>query len=627
MIKKLLPLLLFFILSLSVKGIDITVNGRSNSIIVIPINATLREAFAAEELQKYIKKISGALVLIRTPNETLTGNMILIGGPERNKETEKWISVADFNAVVPGPEGMMIKTFGNNVLVLAGSNKNTLEYERGTLYAVYEFLEANLGCSFGAFSKPGSEMGEYIPQMGTINIGTIEYTKSSADLTYRTAIVQYNPNIPHDHGLGAPLIDWLAKNRYNRINTMASVFESYKTNGLLFEAKKRGILFTAGHHESSLLFLPPEGNSQFPEVYYKTHPEYYRLEESGRRFWARSIWNGQWIFDSRNQNAINEVSKNIKIWLGKNPYVDILSFWPLDSRAPQCVCDDCKKYSKTENYTYFLNEVAKNVSAVYPHVKLDILIYNDLWEYPKGMAIDKALIVEQANSNRANGKSNGAGFLGTSYEKNAKKWAASTSNLVYYEYYMGKFGGNQVYFPMADELQSIYKDFKATKYAQGSGTQIEGHNLWNFVSNFYTHGRTSYDTSLSLADNLEKFTKIFGAGASYIKQYITYAEEVYEGQVTRLPGDWFMKNVDKAKVYDLFEKAYAAEPEGKLRNNIRMLRMAFRYSDLFVNGGTDPELKYMYDHFDSYEHKVGYGIAIRGKGTGTFVPDKWYSNL
>ena len=606
-------------------NMNITVKGKSNATIVEPAHATLRETFAAEELQKYIKNISGALLPIKFDSDNISGNLILIGGPGRNKKTAIVISQVAFEKSVPGPDGMMIKTFGKNILVLAGSSKNPLEYERGTLYAVYEFLETNLGCGFAAYGPPGMDMGEYFPVESGIKIQGINFIKSKADLSYRTAIVQYNPSIPHNHGLSTSLIDWLAKNRYNRINTMASVYEDFKTNGLLDEAKKRGILFTVGHHESSLLFLPPDGNNYFPEHYYETHPEYYRLQANGTRFYTKDIWHGQWIFDSRNQNAIHQMAANIKTWISQNPYVDIVSLWPLDGRDSQCVCIDCKPYSKIENYAFFVNEVAKIVNKKYPDVRIDIIVYNDLWHYPKNMVLDPSLIIEQANSGRSYGKNDGTDFLGTSWEKNAKDWSSGGGTIVYYEYYMGKFGQNQVYFPMADELDNVYNDFKSGKYCKGSGTQLECHNLWNFIFNFYVHGRTSYNTSLTLDDNLGKFCRVFGAGAPYIKKYVDYIEQFFEGEGGKLQGQWFIQHINKAAVYDYFEKAYDAEPEGKLRNNIRMLRMAFRYSDLYVNGGGDSELKYMYENFDSYSHNLGYGIAIRSVGSGIFTPDKWYT--
>ena len=318
------------------------------------------------------------------------------------------------------------------------------------------------------------------------------------------------------------------------------------------------------------------------------------------------------------------MASNIKTWISLNPYVDVVCLWPLDGTAPQCTCSECSKYSKTENYAYFVNEVSKKVNADYPDIHIDLLVYHDLWAYPKDLVLDSSLIIDQANITRTYGKNDGSSLLGTSFEKNAKDWASSGATVVYYEYYMSVFAGNQVYFPMADELDNVYNYFKSDGYCEGSGTQIECHNIWNFLFNFYVHGRTSYNTSLTLTDNLNKFCKIFGKGAPYIKSYLEYVEGFYEDQGGRSPGKWFAKNVDKARVYNYFEKAYNAEPEGKLRNNIRMLRMAFRYSDLFVNGGGDAELKYMYEMFDSYSHNPGYGIAIRSEGAGIFAPDKWY---
>ena len=120
---------------------------------------------------------------------------------------------------------------------------------------------------------------------------------------------------------------------------------------------------------------------------------------------------------------------------------------------------------------------------------------------------------------------------------------------------------------------------------------------------------------------------------SFIKSYIQYAESLIDGQVRYdEAGTYLALNADKQKVYDLFEKAYKAEPEERLRNNIRLMRMSFRYSDLLTNGGGYAELKYMYDHFDSYSHNPGYGIYIALSETFNsenrviepYKPDKWY---
>ena len=118
---------------------------------------------------------------------------------------------------------------------------------------------------------------------------------SSCDLAYRGAIVQYADAAGEvDRGLNIPFFDWLGKNRYNNIMTWAGCFEKMKSLGLLKEAERRGIRFTVGHHEASKLFMPAHGNAYFPEHYYETHPEYYRLSEDGTRYEDTTHW-GQWI--------------------------------------------------------------------------------------------------------------------------------------------------------------------------------------------------------------------------------------------------------------------------------------------------------------------------------------------
>lgn len=612
--------------------------------IIIPEMATEREAFAASEIQKYILKISGATLPIISDNAEIDSNMILIGGPGRNKATLNYITENEFDKIVPGPDGLIIKTFGDNVLVLAGSSKNPNERERGTIYAVYEFLEKYLGCSFTAYGKIGGGYGEFIPSASDIKIDSIEYIKGRADLSYRTAIVQFygfshiKPNSDANHGLTISFIDWMAKNRLNRILLMMNSYETIKTNGVLEEIEKRGISLTVGHHDSGMFFLPPCGNEVFPEKYFETHPEYYRLQPDGSRFFAETKWNGQLIFDMRNPGCIEQIAENIKKWLKENSYVDIVNLWPNDCDDLQCVCSECSKYSKTDNYAYFVNEIAKAVNKEYPDVKIDMIVYLDLWEPPLDVDIDRGVLVEVStwgpgNILRRFGLKDGSGLIGTDVEKNAMEWSKIAGGMVYYDYYMTNFGSNQVYCPMADEIIKIYENFKGKGYCCGTGSQMEAYNLWNYLFNFYTHGRKSYDTSLSMEELLERFTKIFGKGGEYIKEYIRYVEDFFEGQVPngKDSAAYFASNVDKNKVYDLFEKAYDAQPEGNLRDNIRLMRMAFRYSDLYINNPDCDELIYMSNEFGSFwgcYGQTGYGIAIfNSPGNTSYVQDKWLNPL
>ena len=179
--------------------------------IVLPKDATQREQFAGEELQKYIRLICGAQLQIVTDAQACEGQCIAIGGPERNACTKQWISEEAFDREVPGPEGIMIRSFENG-LVLAGSSKNSNELERGTVYAVYELLERFCGCSFGAFTKQDVPGGELVPQQETLCLENLSYVKARSDVPYRSDVLQYayqDRSYCPDYELNIAFLDWM----------------------------------------------------------------------------------------------------------------------------------------------------------------------------------------------------------------------------------------------------------------------------------------------------------------------------------------------------------------------------------------------------------------------------------
>ena len=613
--------------------------------IVLPKEPTEREQFAAEELTYYFEKIGGAKIEVTDEYDS----KIIIGEPCRNEMAEALLTQAEFDKLVPGPEGFIIYANGNNLLI-AGSSKNTGEKERGTLYAVYELLERYFGCSLSAYSHPDADAGEFVPHLDIVEIPDTQYVKACADVSYRAGIVEYSDSAGNpEHGLNIPFISWLAKNRYNRIVTWESIYEAYKENGMLDEIVKRGIDLTVGHHQSIELFMPHYGNKYFPEKYYETHPEYYKLLTDGTRFgWNPETpdYTGQFVLCSRNREGINTFADNIVKWLDKNPYVDVVTVWPNDGMADGCVCDECKKYTKVQNYTYFVDEVAKIVAKSKPHVKIDQCAYVDL-SICETDNISPSVLVECTTwfkeGLRKVGKPDGSCLNGTVYEDAILEWKKAGAEVVYYDYFMGIFASVQKWMPMADEMQSICKRF-VEKGIKGLGTQIEPFNMWNNILNFYTFGRTAYDTNLSLSDNLDLFTRIFGDAAPYIKEIMLYGEEVLDGnEIIYRSGEYLIKNIDKERVYSLYEKALESAGTKRARNNVRLMRMVFRYSDLEVNNekhdneaikitkAKDPtgELTYLYDNYDSFNegkgNVTGYGISIplAIRSQAKFEPDYW----
>ena len=613
--------------------------------IVIPEKASKTELFAAEELKKYLEKIFGLKASVTEKQRCLSGNVISLGGPERNSYTAKFISEEEFDKTVPGPEGMLIKTYGNT-LVLAGSSKQPNDFERGTLYAVYELLERYMGASFAAYTKKGGLGGEFVPKLGELDLGEIEYVKAKADVPYRAACAQYDHAAPKDFDIKTDFLDWLCKNRFNYIYTWCGVYEFFKETGLLEEIIKRGIIVKVGHHDAIDMILPERGNKYFPEHYRETHPEYFRLNEDGSRFTADGAW-GQMVLCSRNKELIAELAKNLITWFKANPQVKVFSLCNKDGTFPQCCCEDCKPYSKVENYAYMINEVAKIVGKELPDVRIDFIVYTDLWAPPAGLKMEKNVAANEATWHitglRKIGKPDGSCLAGTFFEENLLKWKSLGLNVTYYDYFMGVYPGRQRWVPMADEMQAMCRRFMEVGI-DGTETQIELYNLWNNIFNHYTFARTAYDTSLSMEDNLLRFTRIFGEGAEDVASVIRYGEEVLDGQCEIMTaGIYLMNNIDKARVYEAYERALKKATTPEARNNIRLMRMTFRYSDIETREEYENdekgyrrnkiykipergELLYMARNFDTYNRaEGGYGImiAVDGEDNG-FTPDLWY---
>ena len=621
--------------------------------VVVPTVATTREAFAAEQLCKYLSKVvPGIIINTCKDNTQVITDKILIGGPERNKLTARYISETEFDSIVPGPEGMMIKAFDADTLVVAGSSKNTMEKERGTIYAVFELLERYAGCSFGAYFNPDYAGGEYVPVLTELNLDGVEYVKTCADNPYRGAVPQYSHGARNDaltlHKLNIPFYDWLIKNRYNIVTFWLGIYEVLKENGVIAELERRGFEIGVGNHAGIRTMLPPYGNNYFSEHYAETHPEFFRLQEDGTRFNKWDNFWGQWILCSRNQELIDTMANNIIYWLSKNPAVNRFGLEPQDGIAPQCVCPECSKYTKTENYVYFINEVLKKVKKARPDVILGSCAYTDLWECPDTVTIDNGMCVLEAVWHSSGicsvGKPDGSCINGTFFEKDLLKWKKAGANVYYYHYYMGCYPARQRYMPAADEMQALYHRCKEVGI-NGIETQVECYNFWNNIFNFYCLSRVGYDTDLSMKMQLEKFSVIFGEGAPYIRQIIALAEDTLDGQVSIMQaGLYLMEHLDMKLVYDLFEKALTAATTPAARNNIRLFRMALRYSDLecavtdmvddtnykVMESCPDPtgELYFMSRNFDSFRHtKPGLGIMlpVDCEKQAEFVPDHWYA--
>lgn len=399
------------------------INSSRSAVIVISTEATATEQFAAQQLRKYIEKIVGISLSIVDDGHSYAMQQFILGGPARNLAARALMSQEQFNACVTGQEGFLLKSFGDHKILIAGREGNS---ERGTVYAVFELLERYLGCSLSAYSHPDLTAGEWVPQMEEVVLDSVDYIKAQADCPMRGAVVQFSDSAGDvERGLNIPFFQWLIKNRYNYVYFWTKSYEKLKKMGVVEEITRMGLDLMVGHHDALDLFLPLDGNEYFPEKYYETHPEFFRLDEDGTRFKPVDHW-GQLILCNRNEEMIDAISENILKWCAINPGVKLVNPAPHDGRAPQCTCEKCRPYTKMENYTFFGNEIAKRVRKVRPDVKIVQIAYVDLWEPPADVEpCENILILEATWHNgvlRTAGKKDGTSLIGTEFEENLLNW-------------------------------------------------------------------------------------------------------------------------------------------------------------------------------------------------------------
>lgn len=116
-------------------------NGKTEYTIIYGENATVTEKLSAEELSKYLEKISGVKIPVYQENGEYTtkSKVVSIGKTELLNKSEIDYKNIDFNF-----DGFVIKTLDNTLFLFGGKS------QRATLYAVYEYLESCLGCKFFA---------------------------------------------------------------------------------------------------------------------------------------------------------------------------------------------------------------------------------------------------------------------------------------------------------------------------------------------------------------------------------------------------------------------------------------------------------------------------------------------
>jgi len=312
------------------------------AIIIADPSPTPPVRFAAEELQRYLREMSGVELPITSES----------AGPALVLATSKDL---------PGEDAHQLRTEGDR-LYLTGASP------RAVLYAAYLLLE-RLGCGF---CVPGDEtiMRQRTIAVPPLNLFEVPAfpVRSQVDFPFTEAPLGWN----------LALIDWLAKNRFNWYHPAPNAFGEpvawlERREVLLDALKKRGLHLHIGGHTLHT-WLPPAR-------YAAEHPEWFAFLKRGRR-WERVAP----LVCVSNPEMHREVAENICSFLDRNPEVEAVDCWEADigefCQCPRCL-GDCPRSADEETrraaymvaYIELINDVARAVGERHPGVKVAATVY------------------------------------------------------------------------------------------------------------------------------------------------------------------------------------------------------------------------------------------------------------
>jgi hypothetical protein len=303
--------------------------------IYLPAKADPAETYASEELQVALKKISGVDFMVVKGGEIPSRNAIILGSLESSPEIKS--KTVELKLKADKVEQLAVYTIGNN-LYLAGNNP------RGCLYAVYSFLERELGVRW---LWPGDD-GEFMPAKNRFALPKLAWNYAPS-FRFR----EMTPCGLHKH---VPTEIWMARNFLNNGSRTESVRD------------KAGFVRADSTHSVSLSY------NNDPEKEFKSHPEYFSMVNGSRVVEGIA---GCWSNPGFEQKMIQT-----QIELIKSSNAELLNIFPADVTL-RCECRECTKNPDPSSRWFdFYHKIILSLKKEFPDLKFGNIAYQEYRAVP-----------------------------------------------------------------------------------------------------------------------------------------------------------------------------------------------------------------------------------------------------
>ena len=318
--------------------IELAAKGRPLAVIRLAADAIPAEVTAARELARYLGRTSGARFQIVGKGEQTEASSIEVGATVRAVDLDPFIGEL-------GPEEWVIRTQKGRLFLYGGR-------PRGTLYAVYRFLEDHIGVRWW------SPFEEFVPRRRSLRL-RIDRVRGAPAFVYRDI-----------HGVDGPR-PFNARNRVNGdFSGLGPAHGGKESYG------------PPGHVHNFHTFAPPA-------EFFASHPEYFS-EIAGFRVGNKTqlcLTNEELfrVVQPRLEAYIEQAYRDAEL-RGESP-PRIFAFSQMDW-GRGCTCESCSRLVDQQGgqsgpLLSFVNRLAASIAERYPDVLIDTLAYHYTFSPPK----------------------------------------------------------------------------------------------------------------------------------------------------------------------------------------------------------------------------------------------------
>ena len=505
--------------------IDIVAGGASEYSIVLAEDDH-RTRFAADELHKYIRRMSGVSLPIVDEERAPAITLRRLGGsskPDNDGADVSRLRIADDGAVE-----------------IAGASAFAL------LKGVYWFLEL-AGCRWFApdFHFYDDRTGSDVPQTGgfAVPAGQFEATPS-----FRNRKKYIEEARSHTADSLLELIDWMPKVGLNVLNFPTDCFHEGiavwddHRHRLVPELDKRGIRLEVGGHGFEN-FLTSEDLA--------AHPEWGGLRPDGKR----EADHGKRTFCTSNHEAMDFFVPRVVAYVDERPEIDVFSLWPPDT-TDWCTCAQCAGLGPIElRNALVINAVARAVKETRPDVVISFAAYYEPSRPPEGLDLEDNVAIDFCPITRSYGERiyDPSSALNRQYHELLLSWFETPhfrGEINLYTYYL-KYAWRSLPMLLPNLITDELRYYQSLGVV-GIGSYAEAGNWWTYELQHYVIARMSFDADTDLDTLLADYLgRRYGHAARHVRDLVRLLEG-FLPMVARIPGTTLDSRLQPEYVYEFF---------------------------------------------------------------------------